>query len=36
MVDISKEKKQIENEITNVSFANSVKETIDKFLDIDI
>lgn len=31
--DISKEKKQIENEINNVSFTNSVKETIDNILD---
>lgn len=31
--DLSKEKKQIENEIGNVSFTNSVRETIDSFLD---
>ena len=31
--DLSKEKKQLENEINNVSFTNSVKETIDKILD---
>ena len=34
--DLSKEKKHLENEINNISFKNSVKETIDKLLDNDI
>lgn len=34
--DLSKEKKQIEKEINNISFSKSIKETVDKLLDNDI
>lgn len=34
--DLSKEKKQIEMEIDNISFSKSIKETVDKLLDNDV